>query len=86
MTKNKNIKTVKNENNSGHGVKKKTIGDIVIYIILGLITLISFLPFWHILACTFASASDVRESAFLLFPKHFTLSTIKYVFASKSIT
>lgn len=48
MTKNKNIKTVKNENNSGHGVKKKTIGDIVIYIILGLITLISFLPFWHI--------------------------------------
>lgn len=66
--------------------ERVTVGTVLIYSILGIFTLVSLLPFWHIVACSFASASDVINSPFLLFPKHFTLETMQYVFASDSIT
>lgn len=62
-----------------------TVGTVIIYSILGLATLLSFLPFWHIVACAFATPEDVVNTPFLLIPRHFTLETMKYVFSSDSI-
>lgn len=62
-----------------------TVGTVIIYSILGLATLLSFLPFWHIVACAFATSEDVVNTPFLLIPRHFTLETMKYVFSSDSI-
>ena len=62
-----------------------TVGTVIIYSILGLVTLLSFLPFWHIVACAFATPEDVVNTPFLLIPRHFTLETMKYVFSSDSI-
>lgn len=57
----------------------------MIYVILGIATLFSFIPFWHIIACSFSASEDVVNTPFLLFPKHFTLDTMRYVFSSKNI-
>jgi len=62
-----------------------TVGTAIIYLVLAAITLVSFLPFWHIIACTFADANEVANSKFLLFPTNFSFDAIKYVFSSKSI-
>lgn len=62
-----------------------TVGTVIIYSILGLATLLSFLPFWHIVACAFATPEDVVNTPFLLIPRHFTLETMKYVLSSDSI-
>lgn len=70
---------------SGHK-NKLTVGTVLIYILLGVVAILSFLPFWHIIACTFATSTDVVNSSFLLIPRHFTLDTLIYVFSSKSIT
>ena len=49
-----------------------TVGTAIIYLVLAAITLVSFLPFWHIIACTFADANEVANSKFLLFPTNFS--------------
>ena len=66
-------------------VERFTVGTAIIYLVLAAITLVSFLPFWHIIACTFADANEVANSKFLLFPTNFSFDAIKYVFSSKSI-
>ena len=65
--------------------EKVTVGLVMIYVILGIATLFSFIPFWHIIACSFSASEDVVNTPFLLFPKHFTLDTMRYVFSSKNI-
>lgn len=61
-------------------VERFTVGTAIIYLVLAAITLVSFLPFWHIIACTFADANEVANSKFLLFPTNFSFDAIKYVF------
>lgn len=34
--------------------EKVTVGLVMIYVILGIATLFSFIPFWHIIACSFS--------------------------------
>ncbi len=59
--------------------QKFTIGDVVIYTFLAISALSCFIPLLHVLACSIASPNDMASSKFLLFPKEFSFSAIKYI-------
>lgn len=61
---------------------KTTVGDIIIILILLIITVASFIPFWHIIVSSFASPADIANNMFLLFPKSISFDTIKYIFST----
>ncbi len=61
---------------------KTSIGDILIAFILLLVAFASFVPFWHIVVCTFATPEDIASEMFLIIPKSFNLDTIKYIMST----
>ncbi len=63
-----------------------TFGDIVIAIILVIVSILSFIPFWHIVATTFASPDDIRDNLFLLWPKNFSMEAINYIFSTSTFS
>lgn len=79
------MKSKKVDNSQSSGLKHKTtVGDVIIIAVLLLITVASFIPFWHIIVCSFASASDIANDMFLLIPKSFSLDTMKYIFSTET--
>ena len=53
--------------------------------ILGMLALITVLPFIHVLASSFATNAEIAEKNFLLFPTTFTLSAYEYIFSTNTI-
>lgn len=67
----------------GFGTK---LTDAVIVVGLGFFALITFLPYLHVLAGTFASTEDLTRSGFLLFPKKFSLNALIYILTTKTFS
>ena len=61
------------------------IFGIVNATILGILALITVLPFIHVLASSFATNAEIAEKNFLLFPTTFTLSAYEYIFSTNTI-
>lgn len=61
------------------------IFDIVNYILLGLIALVMFLPFIHVVGSSFATSAEIAEKSFLLFPTEFSLDAYRYIFSTDTI-
>ncbi len=56
--------------------------DGVIIIILVCFSLITVIPFIHVIASSFASQKAYIESTFMLFPTSFSLNAYKYIFSN----
>ena len=61
------------------------IFDIAVYLILLLITLVTFFPIMYIVAGSFASARELATNRFLLFPKEPSLDAYKYIFSTNTL-
>ena len=63
-------------------MNKKKLGaiDILIYIILGLLSITTLYPFINMLAVSLSPMSEVAKSTFMFFPKKITFDAYKYVF------
>lgn len=59
--------------------------DIMNITILGLIAMITVIPFIHVVAGSFATEKELLENDFLLFPTEFSLNAYRYVFSTDSL-
>lgn len=59
--------------------------DICVYLILFLVFLIVLLPLMYIVAGSLASAKELAENRFLIFPKRPTLEVYKYIFSTATL-
>lgn len=70
-------------------LKRVSIGsrifDIINYALLGLIALVMFLPFIHVVGSSFATSAEIAETSFLLFPTEFSLDAYRYIFSTDTI-
>ncbi|MFC0214640.1 carbohydrate ABC transporter permease [Paenibacillus chartarius] len=70
-------------------VRDKTFGgrmfDTVNVLLLALVAIVTFLPFMHVMAVSFATESEVANKPFLLFPTTFTLDSYRYILSTDSI-
>ncbi|WP_028547393.1 carbohydrate ABC transporter permease [Paenibacillus sp. UNC451MF] len=62
-----------------------TIFDIGNYALLTLLALLTLFPFLHILAGSLASATEVLQSKFILFPKQFSLEAYRFIFSENTL-
>ncbi|WP_339147510.1 MULTISPECIES: carbohydrate ABC transporter permease [unclassified Sutcliffiella] len=53
--------------------------------LLGLIAIITVLPFLHVIAASFATNAELAEKKFLLFPTVFSLDAYRYIFSTDTI-
>ncbi len=65
--------------------KTEKIVDVLNYIFLGIVTIISALPILHIVAVTFSSAAGVAEGGFIIWPNDFSLDGPTYILSSDSM-
>lgn len=67
----------------------KTIGsrvfDGINITLLVLFSIVTIVPFIHIIASSFASASAYNESNFMLFPTEFSLKAYEYIFTTNAL-
>lgn len=63
--------------------KKHSPAYIINYILLILLAIITFYPFWYVVVMSFSTNLEVQNINFLLWPKGFTLDNIKYIFATE---
>lgn len=59
--------------------------DVVNSLLLLLFSLVTVLPFIHVIASSFASERLVAETDFLLFPTEFSLKAYQYIFSSDAL-
>lgn len=71
------------------GVIKQSLGDsvfdILIYLILGIIAIITVLPFIYVVAGSFATDKELTEKAFFLVPEVWSLNAYKYAIKTANI-
>lgn len=67
------------------GLNRTTIGDRVIYFIMGVICLITLYPIWYTVILSFNEAKDAMRGGIYLFPRKFSLESYKTVFQDKAI-
>lgn len=60
------------------------IFSIIIYSILFVIFLIVFFPLMYVVSSSFASAKELAENRFLIFPKNPSLDVYKYIFSTST--
>ena len=68
----------------GGKIKKsldRTVFDLVSYVILTVLALVTLLPFILIISASLSSNEAVQKYGFSLFPREFTLEAYEYVFA-----
>jgi putative aldouronate transport system permease protein len=67
---------------------KRTLGNYAIdginVVLLALIAIVMIIPFWYVLAVSFASYKEFLESEIIWFPREWVLSAYEYIFASSS--
>lgn len=61
------------------------IFNIAVYTILFLIFLIVFFPLMYVVSTSFASAKELAENRFLIFPKRPTLEVYQYIFSTNTL-
>ncbi|GAB2694085.1 carbohydrate ABC transporter permease [Paenibacillus thermoaerophilus] len=70
-------------------VHDKTLGsrllDVFIYSSLTLFALITFLPFVHVIAGSFATVEEMLQKNFILFPTKFSLDAYRFIFSTDTI-
>ncbi|MBM7540701.1 MULTISPECIES: carbohydrate ABC transporter permease [Amphibacillus] len=59
--------------------------DVINYTLLGLIGLITILPFIHVVGSSFATSAEIASTRFLLFPTKFTLDAYRFIFSTDTI-
>ncbi|MHA0857751.1 carbohydrate ABC transporter permease [Paenibacillus sp. CMAA1364] len=59
--------------------KKWKLFDIIAYIVLGILTLITFFPFYNVIIVSFASFDAISKSDLYILPKSFDLSAYKLI-------
>lgn len=67
---------------SGRKIKRSpgdNVVQAVIYIVIGIIALMTVLPFIYIIAGSFATEKELTERAFFLIPREFSLNAYKYI-------
>lgn len=69
---------------------KKSYGDkifdVIVYVLLAVITLVTFFPILYIIAGSFASVKELAVNRFLLIPREPTLDAYKYIFSTSTLT
>lgn len=69
--------------------KKRSGGDRVfdssVYVLLTLITVVTFFPILYIVAGSFASVKELAMNRFLLIPKEPSLDAYKYIFSTNTL-
>lgn len=61
-----------------HHLHRFTVGDVVIYVIIGLFTLACVIPFWYVIMSSFSQTPG-------FFIKNFTLDGYKYIFSTNTL-
>ncbi|WP_066195750.1 carbohydrate ABC transporter permease [Gracilibacillus timonensis] len=59
--------------------------DFFNYFLLGLLAIITILPFIHVVGSSFATSAEIARTKFLLFPTEFSLQAYKYIFSTDTI-
>lgn len=59
--------------------------DVFNYILLGILGILTVLPFLYIIGNSFATEAEITERSFFLVPKVFSLSPYEYIFSSSTI-
>lgn len=72
--------------------KKKKISahditlDVIVYLILVIVLLVSLYPIWYVIVCSFSNSTDiVRQTGLYLWPEHFSLDAYTKVFQNQLI-
>jgi putative aldouronate transport system permease protein len=60
--------------------------NIVNFIILGLVALITFFPLYYVFVISFTSPTEYYKGGFILFPKEWSLASYKYLFTTDAFT
>ena len=71
-----------------HGIKMSVgyrVADIIIYTLMGLIGLITVLPFLYIVAGSFATDKELTERAFFIIPRVWSLNAYTYAVRTANI-
>lgn len=59
--------------------------DIFNYVMLGILGILTVLPFLYIIGNSFATEAEITERSFFLIPKVFSFSAYEYIFSSSTI-
>lgn len=59
--------------------------DVFNYVMLGLLGILTVLPFLYIIGNSFATEAEITERSFFLIPKVFSFSAYEYIFSSSTI-
>lgn len=62
------------------------IFNCVVYLILVMVFFIAFFPLMYVVATSFASAKELAENQFLIFPRRPTLEVYQYIFSTSTFT
>ncbi|MFC0212004.1 carbohydrate ABC transporter permease [Paenibacillus chartarius] len=62
-----------------------TIFDAANYVFLGVVGIVSVLPFLYVIAGSFASDAELTQRSFFLIPQSFTLSAYEFIFSTNTI-
>jgi putative aldouronate transport system permease protein len=65
--------------------KKATMGDLIVYLLLGFLFIITFYPFWNIFVLSLNDASDSLRGGLMLWPRAFSLDSYKAVFTNEEM-
>lgn len=66
-------------------LKRKTVGDYIITILMVLICFIALYPIWYTIIISFNSSEDTLRGGVYFWPRQFSLQSYKTVFQDKSI-
>ena len=55
-------------------------------VLLGIIGLVTVLPFIHVFGSSFATAGEIASKKFLLIPTEFTLNAYRFIFSTSTLT
>ncbi|MCY8918366.1 carbohydrate ABC transporter permease [Bacillus atrophaeus] len=67
---------------SKHNTKAGRVFDVCNILFLGGVGAITILPFFYIIAGSFATEAELAQRSFFIFPKTFTLDAYRYVFST----
>lgn len=65
-----------------HNTPAGRVFDVFNAIILGIIGLLTVVPFMYILAGSFATESELTRRSFFIFPEEFSISAYQYIFST----
>ncbi len=68
-----------------HRRSSTRIGDIVIYVVLFIVALSTFLPFWHVLMYSISDSGEAVSGGLFLLPRSPTLLSYELIFKTEQI-